>query len=743
MESMVRRPLAVFGLSFVLAGFSGIHFSPVVRWSLLALCGLLFLLSFLPFFQRSPASLRRTARILLGGILGGLLLLSLYTDLSLARPARQTDRQSASVTGIIREKEYATSYSAGYVLDITEGIAKGCRILLETPDSSFSPGQEIRCTAEFSAFAENSGGFAEEQYYFSRGISMRGETEDPMLTGKNRMGLSTLLSDFRSALSARLQVCLGRRDSALPAALFLGDRTGLDDALSRDMRCLGISHMLAISGLHFTILLGAAEYLLKKILPSKKPRLLLLAGLCVFYMALAGFSASVLRAGLMMLITYAAALLHRESDFYTSLALAALLICLGDPASFYSVGLQLSVLSVAVLGCAVRLESVVFGPVIPSPRLRKILFAFLLPILVQTGLLPLLCLYFGEASLMTPVATVLFTPLITLLLYLTPVLVMMPFLAPLAMFVRLLVQCITALAGWTAQLRGITVPLNYALCPIFALLLCGVLLSTGFLTHRRQAVAALCTAGILFAGFGTYLGICTAVTREQNAVLSVQAKSNDALVVFSRGKALLLDISDGSYSALRTFYASAREHHVTEAEALMLTHLHKRHIHSFIRLSSSTYVRNLILPVPVTESEESIAYSLREEAEARGIPVYFYDAAANPTVRFGETEILPGKRTYLSRSTHPVITVQVRCQDESVQYLGTSWNETDECPSPARSQLLILGVHGPIYKSAFTLAENMQTETVLVRGGSAEFAGNLPPGKTRESDTPILFSFGD
>lgn len=741
MEPLARRPLAVFGLSFAAAGFAGTLFPSSIRWILTALYAVLLLFCILPLSRRLPDTLRRTGKILFFGLLLGGLLLSAHSDFVLARPERKLAGQSVSVTGIIRERKYTTSFSAFYVLRVTEGIPGGVSVLLETADTTLVPGEEIRCTASFSAFADYREDFSEKRYYYSLGISLQGETEDIVRTGALHKGPGIWIADLRQWLSARLQVSLGRRDAALPAALFLGDRTELPDSLTRDMRRLGLSHMLAISGQHFAILLGIAETVLKSVLPSKKSRTLLLAGLCICYMFLAGLSESVLRSGLMLLITYAAVLLRRDSDFYTSLGLAASLICLCNPASFYSIGLQLSVSSVAVLGCASRLQDVVFSKKPTHPILHRCLMDLLLPLLVQTGLLPLLCLYFGEASLLTPLATVLFTPLVKLLLYLTPLQLLMPHLAPLSAVLRLLVRLTTELAELLSSVRGISLPLTYALCPLFALLLSGTLLSTGFFRHRRQMLTALRVSGILFLCFGLYLGSCMWVSAQQNTVVSVQQNKNDALIVISQGKTLLCDISDGSYGALRSFYNAAKGRHTTEVEALMLTHLHKRHIHSFTRLSSATYVRNLILPVPVSDSEKSVADSLCEIAAEQSIAVHFYDAAVHPAVRFGSVELLPGTRTYLSRSTHPVITLRVQYGEQSVQYLGTSWNETEECPHPEDTQVLLLGAHGPIYKSDFSLTAGERLQKIVLRGESGTFAGQLPIRNITAGTEPIVIRF--
>ena len=749
MEMLRRRPLAVFGLSFAYAGFAGIHLSPVLRAVCIALSGVFLFCLLLPLSAHVFPDLRRVGRIFFCGIFCGMSLLTLYTDLFFSRTLARLDTQTAAITGVVESREYAASYMAAYAVRLYEADEQsaGCTILLETADTALSPGDAIACEATFSAFAENSGGFAEKRYYYARGILLRAEADSVQRLGERSAGIRGAFVSLRTALTARLQVSLGRQDAALPAALFLGDRTLLPDTLNRDFRRLGISHMLAISGFHFTLLLGGAQRLLSAVLPSKKPRLLLMAGLCVFYMFLSGLTESVLRAGLMMLLSYAAAFLDRESDMPTSLGMSAAMICLVNPASFYSVGLQLSVTAVAALGCFSHLQSLFSPKTEQRPLLRRgmrLLSEVTLPIAVQLGTLPLLCMYFGEASLLTPLVTILFTPLIQLLLLLTPFLLLMPHLAPLIGAVSALAGWTQALAGWFSAFRSVTVSLRYPLCPYFAFALAGAFGCAAFVRRRRHAGIALLSAGLLLLSFSGYLALSSAVTARQNTVVSVQTKTNDGLILRSGGKALLCDISNGSYSALRAVHEEARQHHATEVEALLLTHLHKRHIQSFSRLSDAAYVRALILPAPVTESEESIVGSLCETAAEKGISVYLYDASAGAVIRFGEMEIFPGARTYLSRSTHPVITLRVECGSQSVQYLGTSWNETDEYEGAPPADVLILGAHGPIYKSGFTLPENGVTQRILVRGDSGEhWEAGLSGVQTVRGDASAVLRFAD
>ncbi len=741
MESITRRPAALFCIVFVGMGFAGIHLSSPVRWLAASLCAVLLILFFFIRPAGLSAVLRRTLCIALCGILLGSTFFSVYTDLIIRRDIRRFDGCEAEITGVVEQCEYATSYMAEYRVRLRSADGESIRftVLLETPDTSLSAGDGILCRAVFTPFEEMNAGFTEERYYFSEGIRMRAEAEKVTVTDTVPTGIRTLFDNIRLSMRARLRVSLGRDAAALPAALFLGDRSQLSDSLSRDFRRLGISHLLAISGLHFMLILGGTEKILLAFIPAKRTRLLILAGVTVFYMLLSGMTESVCRAGLMMLFSYSAVLFSRQGDMPTALGVSAFLICIANPAAYYSVGLQLSVIAVGALACCSHLKKRLPSAKIKSRVLRFLAesgYSLLTTTAVQLVILPLLCLYFGEMSLLTPAATLLFSPLVQLILFLTPVLLFIPSLTPLILLMQHLTAWTEQLASSAASLRGITVPLNYALCPLFALLITISFICLTFSKGRRCTAAALSAFCLLTAGFGGYLAASLSADAAQTALISSVYKKNDAVTVVSEGKYLLCDMSDGSYSAMRAAYETARLHHATELEAILLTHLHARHIHTFDRISNTTYVRALILPEAENENETAFAASLIACANEKGIPVYQYSTSAGSTVQFADVH-LQMTRSYISRSSHPILSLSVKANEKTVQYLGTSFSETETIDPSADT--LIFGIHGPIYKKTYTLPQGAAIREICFRGESAVYLHGMLPADTRVQEEDILY----
>lgn len=147
-------------------------------------------------------------------------------------------------------------------------------------------------------------------------------------------------------LKSRLTVCLEEMtdpDTAeILKAMLLGDRTGLTEDMKRRYQVAGILHILAISGMHISLLgQGLLKILEKARLPFPAAAILSLGAL-IGYCFLTGAAASAVRAVCMFAVLLGARLLHRTYDSLCALALAGIGILLENPAALFTSGFQLS-----------------------------------------------------------------------------------------------------------------------------------------------------------------------------------------------------------------------------------------------------------------------------------------------------------------------------------------------------------------------------------------------------------------
>lgn len=133
--------------------------------------------------------------------------------------------------------------------------------------------------------------------------------------------------------------------SPLLRAMLWADKTYLENDTISVFRVSGLSHILALSGLHVSFFTGVL-YLL---IPPAKPRLrfVIVALFLLLYCAIAAFPASLVRASVMCLCFLSAQVFQRRSDLPCALAFAAILILLVSPSSLFDLGFQLSFAAVS------------------------------------------------------------------------------------------------------------------------------------------------------------------------------------------------------------------------------------------------------------------------------------------------------------------------------------------------------------------------------------------------------------
>lgn len=133
--------------------------------------------------------------------------------------------------------------------------------------------------------------------------------------------------------------------AAVTMAVLTGNTSGIERDLLENVRRGGIAHIFAVSGLHMGALYAFCLFLMKKTSLSrwsKFSRFLLVFGVLFFYAGVCGFTASVVRALILCVCSYAFKLIGIKTDSLELLGLAAFLILLFDPIQLFCVGFHLS-----------------------------------------------------------------------------------------------------------------------------------------------------------------------------------------------------------------------------------------------------------------------------------------------------------------------------------------------------------------------------------------------------------------
>ena len=179
-----------------------------------------------------------------------------------------------------------------------------------------------------------------DQYDLARGNLLRAVVTGPVTADGSSFSIQTFFVRAQQTLSLALRSRYLPAIGGTAAAICLGDKTALLQSIKDNYRQAGAAHLLVVSGQHLAIVAAALGLLL----PARHRRLrsVLVAAVTLCFMALTGFTPSVTRAGVVVLLVAAAQLCSAEADTLTSLGAAALLLVLQNPAAAADVGLLLS-----------------------------------------------------------------------------------------------------------------------------------------------------------------------------------------------------------------------------------------------------------------------------------------------------------------------------------------------------------------------------------------------------------------
>ncbi len=353
------------------AGITGILIASVAAvpgWGWLL--GFLIVTALLPLLQRQP--LTRTMAILL---LTGTFFGSWFTLRHTESPARKLAEKlasdlptPASIEGTVISRP--RSRPARRLLDPPSStmivrVAKldcdtlsytgSMRINMQWTGKVPTYGDRIRATGtlSFPASARNPGGFDERKFLAQQGVYLQlqtRETWDNEITGS-------------SGGNPVIAACLAARDWMLSAlsrdledspdiigvitGVVLGARESQSPELQDKFRTTGTLHLFAVSGLHVWMFGLLAWVVISMLVPERRKALTILIPLLIFYALVTGLRPSVVRATIMAVVVLGGLLTERPSNLVNSLAAAAIMILLVEPAQLFATGFQLSFCVVA------------------------------------------------------------------------------------------------------------------------------------------------------------------------------------------------------------------------------------------------------------------------------------------------------------------------------------------------------------------------------------------------------------
>mgnify|MGYP003770979711 CR=1 FL=1 len=483
-------------------------------------------------------------------------LLFLCTEAYVYKPALKLAGENVFVKGTVTDlpaKEYGRWY---YTLKTRSVNNESVRVKIRLSCPRPIDAQPFD-TVEMQAVVYVLGGESDDAVLRlkSAGVYLGAYTrQDIKVTSAEKKPPMYYVLKLKQVIGRNISELLPDENGGLITALLLGDKSRLSNRTSEDFREIGISHVVAVSGLNLSIFLLIFINIFERARLNKKAVYAASSGFVLLVMALAGFSPSVMRAGAMLLLFLFGKLINKEADAVNSLGFSVMALTLFDPFGAGNLGLQLSFF--ATLGILL-VQKKLMRPIdralagIKNKPIKKfgIFLGETLTVTTASSLftLPVMIVSFGRVSLISLAANVLLvyastasmiTGGLSALLWSIPHLHVFAY--PLAFAAGILAKYILACSRLLAAVpyAGVYAGEGYVLLWLSGTLLL-LSLSAALAVKRQKSriglVLVLSTA-MLVSGVLSHL----AVNRNITKITVADIGNASAAVITKRGNAVLL-----------------------------------------------------------------------------------------------------------------------------------------------------------------------------------------------------------
>jgi len=628
------RPVAVIGISGLIGGTLGFHFS-----FLPALCVFLLLHAFLFIWQLiimkdSSGSQIRAALMILALLLGVYCL----SFISLERYRAYEALASASRDAAERTESGYESVYEGYIISISlpdENYKTytllwndGIKVRFGSKRTDLKFGRHVRVAGILSDVpsARNPGGFDQKSYYGRQGIYLNIDTyddnifiqEDSSLAPDLFIRLEILGLTLRDNISSMWAQVLSQDDAALLSGMILGDTSGMSPELKGAFRMCNLVHLTAVSGANVAYFLVPVSAFFQKVSGRRAVRQLLIFLFLIFFGFLTGWTASVTRALFMSVGTVFSSALMKRHDPISAMFLTASILMFSNP--FVSVDLGF------LLSFSAALSLILFSDKMAKrlsflPGREYFPQAAACLVCTQLGMLPWLIALSGKQSILlffTNLAgsflsegiSLLCLPLSACLLAAKAI----PFILPI---IRILFMPLGGLLFILAKMavscsdQSIRALRLYAVEPVLlfsiSVFILTFLIPKGFVTRSLRRIMCL------FLGVGIAMQIYTYINRPVCTVLFADVGQGDsALILLDNNMSILIDGGDKG-SAKNVLIPLLNYYGIEEPDITILTHLHSDHGSGILELIEAGRINTVFTPCITPNKELTGLFSLESD----------------------------------------------------------------------------------------------------------------------------------
>ncbi len=742
----MNRPLVFLSIAFM----SGIVFAHITQtyWFII-FSGFILMLIVLALWK-----LNEKLRLLFCGIIvfylvGGVYYLYVYNQNTYKFSSYSG--QQVFISGYINSAPDIDGSKAVYEL-VTQEISVGDgslepnklrgKILLTTLCNEvelIEYGREVRVsgTLNIPKGSTNPEGFSYRTYLSHNGISatLFARGYNIKLGDKNNGNILVQAGlNIRARIVHVINQSLPPQQAGLLNGMLIGYKQDLSEEVQDAFSKSGLSHIMAVSGSNVGFIVLPLIFIFGKLKVRRKYANTLIIAILMLFTLITGFEPSVLRAVIMAAVILIGQMLLKETEIFTSISFAALLLMVYNPGILFNIGFQLSF--------AATISLVLFYKYLKEKLSFKFIPSFLADVLAATisaqiGVLPITVFYFNKLSIVSIISNLLVVPLvefITILGTLMAILgqlhivfsTLIGYINNVLLSIVLLVTKVSSEMPWSVI--TLTTPSVILVVFYYAAI-------TYFFWYKPKYKARLKLKYFISAALLIFLTILYgALTPKGLEVVFLDVGQGDcALVRTSEGKKVLID--GGGYSSASGNGTSVGENIVLpflldcgidRLDLVVATHGHDDHIQGLIPVLGELKVDNLIIPeTPLDDGLKIMSRIAGEEG------IKLETCAGGDSIKLDNMTYLevlaPKKGVYIEKSplNNNSLVLKLHYKDVSILFTGDIEREAEDIlindNIDLKADVLKVAHHGSPGSTCSEFLERARPDIAVISVGNNNF----------------------
>jgi len=308
----------------------------------------------------------------------------------------------------IKESEYSKSFTGKLVKNYSSENITNTKLNIKfNSNIQLNKGDIVKLIGEYedTNYYKNEGNFNYRNYLKKDNIYGNLKVSKIEIVKKN----NNIINNLNIQIKEKIKNNYSNQTANFIETIILGDKTNLLDTVKEEFSNSGLSHLLAISGMHIAIIILISNAILDHIIKNYKIKNILLLLIIIIYATIINLSSSSARAIIMAILHIISKLIYKKDNFLVNISLASLILLIINPYNLIDSGFQLSF--IASLGIVIILPKIEELE-IKNKILKYIYVSLLVSISANILILPIIINTFKKTSLSMFLIQIIITPIL-------------------------------------------------------------------------------------------------------------------------------------------------------------------------------------------------------------------------------------------------------------------------------------------------------------------------------------------